>query len=131
MDESIILYSHLYFKYLQIKLMKEEKIIRVCECIGKCTFEHKPKAFAYTCINRYIYIYLYIYICAHGIMYNFIISSPNYLSTFLSWITIIVKYLGNSHDPLKFTKIIMHIPFDCYLLLCILCKSCFVYSMID
>ena len=36
MDESIILYSHLYFKYLQIKLMKEEKVIRVCECTGEC-----------------------------------------------------------------------------------------------
>ena len=58
-------------------------------------------------------------------MYNFIISSTNYLSTFFSRITILVNYLGNSHDPLKFNKIIMHIPFDCYLLLCIFCNSCF------
>ena len=27
MDESIILYSHLYFEYLQIKLMKEKKLL--------------------------------------------------------------------------------------------------------
>ena len=42
--------------------MKEEKVIRVCECTGECTFEHRPKAFTYTYIYVYIYIYIYIYI---------------------------------------------------------------------
>ena len=64
MDEFIII-SYFYFKYFQIKLMKEEKVARVCEGTCECTFVHKPKAFTYACLYTYIHTHTHIYIGAH------------------------------------------------------------------
>lgn len=50
------------------------------------------------CTHTFVYLYI------RGCVYNFINPSPNNLSTFFFWIKIMVKYLRNLLDPLKFNK---------------------------
>lgn len=56
----------------------------------------------YTLPNMHIHMFVYLYI--RGCVHNFINPTPNNLSTFFFWIKIMVKYLRNLLDPLKFNK---------------------------